>query len=96
MGRLLLIIFAVLTVGLIAVGSIHGSSTAPASTPEGAVQSMFDNAKAHDWQGAYSYVAPSSNVDQGGFVRDLSGRNGSLRTYSQLRSRKMKRPSAPN
>src|SRR6478736_2130574 len=86
MGRLLTIIFAVLTVGLIAVGTVHGSRNAQASTPDGAVQSLFGDAKAHDWQGAYSYVAPSSNVDQGGFVRDLAGRNGSLRTYSQLDS----------
>ncbi|HZU31026.1 MAG TPA: hypothetical protein VFB79_07930 [Candidatus Angelobacter sp.] len=86
MGRILTIIFAVLTVGLIAVGSIHGSSTAPASTPEGAVQSMFANAKSHDWNGAYSYVDPSSNVSEDGFIRDLTGRNGSLRTYSQLDS----------
>ena len=86
MGRILTIIFAVLTVGLIAVGTIHGSSTAPASTPEGAVQSMFANAKGHNWNGAYSYVSPSSNVDQAAFTRDLAGRNGSLRTYSQLDS----------
>ena len=86
MGRLLTLIFVVLTVGLIVVGSVHGSSSAPASTPEGAVQSMFANAKSHDWKGAYSYVAPSSNVNQEGFVRDLAGRNGSLRTYSQLDS----------
>jgi hypothetical protein len=86
MGRILTIIFAVVTVGLIAVGSIHGSSTAPASTPEGAVQSMFDNAKGHNWNGAYSYVAASSNVAQDAFIRDLAGRNGSLRTYSQLDS----------
>jgi hypothetical protein len=86
MGRILTIIFAVVTVGLIVVGSIHGSSTAPASTPEGAVQSMFDNAKGHNWNGAYSYVAASSNVAQDAFIRDLAGRNGSLRTYSQLDS----------
>ena len=42
--------------------------------------------KEHDWHGAYAFVAPSSNVDEGGFVRDLAGRNGSLRTYSQLDS----------
>lgn len=86
MGRTLTIIFAVLTVALIAVGTIHGSSTAPASTPEGAVQSMFNNAKGHNWAGAYSYVAPSSNVSQDNFIHDLAGRNGSLRTYSQLDS----------
>ena len=86
MGRILTIIFAALTVGLIAVGTIHGSSTAPASTPEGAVQFMFDNAKGHNWAGAYSYVAPSSNVSQENFIRDLAGRSGSLKTYSQLDS----------
>jgi len=86
MGRTLALIFAVITVGLIAVSTVHGSKTAQASTPEGAVQSMFGSAQAHDWSGAYSYVALSSNVDQGGFIRDLTGRNGSLRTYSQLDS----------
>lgn len=86
MGRLLTIIFAGLTILLIAVGTVHGSKIARAATPEGAVQLMFDNAKAHDWEGAYAYVAASSNVDQDGFVRDLKGRNGSLRTYSQLDS----------
>lgn len=86
MGRILAVIFAVLTAGLIAVGTVHGSRNAKASTPEGAVQSMFGSAKAHDWNGAFSYVASSSNVDQAGFVRDLTGRNGSLRTYSQLDS----------
>ncbi|HKD78631.1 MAG TPA: hypothetical protein VKH81_03005 [Candidatus Angelobacter sp.] len=86
MGRFLTLIFAILTLGLIAAGTVHKSSTAPASTPEGAVESMFDNAKSHDWHGAYSYVAASSNVDQDGFIRDLTGRNGSLRTYSQLDS----------
>jgi hypothetical protein len=86
MGRILTLVFAILTIALLAAGTVHRSATAPASTPEGAVQSMFDNAKAHDWNGAYSYVAASSNVDQGGFVRDLTGRNGSLRTYSQLDS----------
>jgi hypothetical protein len=86
MGRFLTLIFAVLTLGLIAAGTVHKSSTAPASTPEGAVQSMFANAQSHNWKGAYSYVAASSNVDQDGFIRDLTGRNGSLRTYSQLDS----------
>jgi len=78
------LLFAILTVALIAAGTIHGSSTAPASTPEGAVQSMFANAKAHNFKGAYSYVAPSSNVDFRTFQQDLQGRDGSLRTYSQL------------
>jgi hypothetical protein len=78
--------FAILTVALIAAGSVHHSTTAPASTPEGAVQSMFSNAQSHNWKGAYSYVAAASNVDATSFQRDLQGRNGSLRTYSQLES----------
>jgi hypothetical protein len=86
MGRTLTIIFAILTIALIGAGTVHKNSSSPASTPEGAVQSMFANVKTHDWKGAYSYVAGSSNVGQEGFVRDLTGRNGSLRTYSQLDS----------
>jgi hypothetical protein len=84
MTRVLPLVFALLIVGLIAVGAIHKSSTAPASSPEGAVQSMFEDVKAHNWKAAYSYVAPASNVDLSNFQRDLAGRNSSLRTYSQL------------
>jgi hypothetical protein len=86
MGRTLTIIFAILTLALIAAGSVHKNSSAPASTPEGAVQSLFAAAKTHDWKAAYSYVAASSNVDQNDFIHDLTGSNGSLRTYSQLDS----------
>jgi hypothetical protein len=84
MKFLLPLLFALVTVGLVAVGAVHKSSSAPASSPEGAVQSMFDAVKAHNWKAAYSYVAPSSNVDLANFQRDLAGRNSSLRTYSQL------------
>ncbi len=84
MKRLLPLVFAALTIALIVVGTVHGSKTAPASTPEGAVQSMFGNAKAHDWKAAYSYIAAGSDVDMNSLQRDLQGRNGSLRTYSQL------------
>jgi hypothetical protein len=84
MSRVLPILFALLTVGLIAVGAVHKSSTAPASSPEGAVQSMFEAVKTRNWKAAYSYVASSSNTDPAGFQRDLTGRNSSLRTYSQL------------
>ena len=86
MNRLWPIVFAVLTVVLVAAGSIHRSSTAPASTPEGAVHSMFDNVRAHNFKAAYTYVLPASNVDFEVFQRDLRGRDGSLRTYSQLES----------
>jgi hypothetical protein len=80
------ILFAVLTVALVAAGTVHQSTTAPASTPEGAVQSMLANVKAHNMKAAFSYVSPSSNADQQAFQRDLLGKNGSLKTYSQLES----------
>jgi len=86
MNRLWPIVFAILTVVLVAAGSVHKSSTSPASTPEGAVQSMFDNVRAHNFKAAYTYVLPASNVDFENFQRDLRGRDGSLRTYSQLES----------
>ncbi|HET7873105.1 MAG TPA: hypothetical protein VFL42_11380 [Terriglobales bacterium] len=86
MSRIGALIFALLTVALIAAATIHRSSTAPASTPEGAVQAMLGNVQKHNWKGAYSYVAGSSNADQQNFTRDLTGRDGSLRTYSQLES----------
>ena len=84
MKRILPLIFALLTLGLIAVGNVHKSATAAATTSDGAVQSMLENVKAHNWKGAYSFVSPSSNVDLPTFQRDLQGRNSSLRTYSQL------------
>lgn len=86
MSRILPLVFALAIVGLIAVGAVHKSSTAPASSPEGAVQAMFDDVKSRNWKAAYSYVATSSNVDPANFEHDLAGRNGSLRTYSQLES----------
>jgi hypothetical protein len=84
MNRILPILFAILTIALVAAGTMHQSSTALASTPDGAVHSMFANVKAHNWPGAYSYIDPASNVDLQNFQRDLEGRNGSLRSYSQL------------
>src|ERR1051326_2425088 len=84
MSRLIAILFALLTIVLVAAGTVHQSATAPAATPENAVQSMLHNAKAHNWTAAYSYVAPQSNVELQDFQRDLQGHNGSLRTYSGL------------
>jgi hypothetical protein len=84
MSRIFSLIFALLTVALVALGSVHRGSSASASTPEGAVQAMLANVQGHDWKGAYSFIAPSSNVDLQTFTRDLNGHDGSLRTYSSL------------
>jgi hypothetical protein len=84
MNRILPIIFALLTVALIAAGSVHQSSNMAASTPDGAVHAMLANVKTRNWQRAYSYVDPASNTDLRTFQRDLEGSDGSLRSYSQL------------
>lgn len=82
MYRIWAILFAVLTLALIAMGTVHQSSTV--TSPDGAVQAMMADVKAHNFNGAYSYVAPSSNLDFETFQRDLQGTNGSLLTNSQL------------
>ncbi len=84
MKRTLPIILIVLTIALVAAGTIRPNELSPARSPEGAVQSLFAHVKAHDYKGAYSYVARDSNTDEAAFARDLSGRDGSLRTYSSL------------
>lgn len=84
MKRVLPIILVVLTVALVAMGTMKPSELSPATSPEGAVQSLFAHVKAHDYHGAFSYVAKTSDIDQQAFARDLSGRDGSLRTYSSL------------
>lgn len=84
MSRIWPILFTILTVALIAMGTVHQSPVPAASTPDGAVQAMFANVKSRNFAAAYSYVSPSSNLDFTTFQRDLLGSNSSLRTYSQL------------
>jgi hypothetical protein len=82
--RILPIALVVLAGALVAAGTIHTSSLAPATTPAGAVQSLLDHVKAKDMRGAYSYVAKQSGTDFDSFARNLRGSSGSLRTYSSL------------
>lgn len=84
MSRILPVVFVVLLIALIAVGTVRTERLLPATSPQGAVHSLFERVKARNFDAAYSYVAPASNVDQGAFFRDLNGRDGSLRTYSSL------------
>ena len=84
MRRTLPIILIVLTVVLIAAATIRTTGGASSNSPEGAVQTMFRDVKAHDYAGAYSLVAKSSIADEKDFASDLAGRDGSLRTYSAL------------
>ena len=66
------------------MATVHPSELKPATSPEGAVQSLLNRAKGRDFAGAYNYVSKSSNTDQQSFAKDLNGRDGSLRTYSSL------------
>src|SRR5690242_4556014 len=79
-----------LAIVLIAISTVHSSNLAPATSPDRAVQNLFNAVKNHDWDHAYAQVAPSSNVDENSFIRDLAGRDGSLRTYSALQDVKTK------
>jgi len=85
MSRLFALIMIGLTVLLLLAGYMSaGGVTTNAATPEAAVHSLFDRVRSHDLRGAYRYVAAASNVDERAFARDMGGRDGSLRTYSQL------------
>ncbi|MGB8885446.1 MAG: hypothetical protein WCC87_01920 [Candidatus Korobacteraceae bacterium] len=84
MKRVLPIAILVLTAVLIAMATIKPNELSPAKSPEGAVQSLFAHVRSRDYKGAYAYVAKSSDTDEQSFARDLSGRDGSLRTYSSL------------
>jgi len=84
MKRILPIALIVLAVVLVAIATVQPNQLSPATSPESAVDSLFAAVKAHNYKGAFSYVAQSGDIDEGAFARDLSGRDGSLRTYSSL------------
>jgi hypothetical protein len=86
MNRFLPIAIAVITVALIAAATVRSSSVVPATTPEGAVQSLFAHAKNRNWDGALAYVANRSGIDPQLFRKDLGGSDGSLKTYSSLQN----------
>ncbi len=86
MKRVLPVILVVLAAVLIGMATVHSSSLKPATTPEGAVQSLLNHAKGRDFTGAFNYVAKASNTDQQSFAKSLSGRDGSLRTYSSMQT----------
>jgi len=84
MKRILPILLVLLAAALVAAGTIHTTTLAPATTPVGAVESLLGHVKMRDMRGAYSYVARQSDVDYDSFARNQRGSNGSLRTYSTL------------
>jgi hypothetical protein len=86
MKRILPIILVVLTIALVSMATIHSNKLKPATTPEGAVQSMLSRAQGHDYNGAFRYVSQKSSTDEQDFAKDFTGRDGSLRTFSSLQS----------
>jgi hypothetical protein len=84
MKHIIAILLIMLVVALIAVATIGSGRLIRATTPQGAVEQLFTHVRNRDYKGAYSYVAPASNVDLTAFTRDLTGKDGSLRTYSAL------------
>jgi hypothetical protein len=86
MYRIIPVILVALTIGLIALGTVQTSEGSASKTPDGAVRALFEHAKTRDFRGAYQLVSASSNTDENAFVRDIGGRDGSLRTYSTEQS----------
>lgn len=86
MKRVLPIILIVLTVVLVSMATIHSNQLKPATTPEGAVQSLLQRAQGHDFNSAFNYVSQKSSTNEQDFAKDFTGRDGSLRTYSSLQS----------
>ena len=86
MSRVLAIIMAVITGVLIAAGVAPTREKEKTTSPEGAVRAFYDRVKADDYRGAYALIAPSSNVDFASVRHDIAGRDGSLKTLSQLQN----------
>ena len=84
MSRILLIIMIVVTAALIVAGTAPTKEKERTDSPEGTVQAFYDRVKSDDYRGAYSLIAPSSNVDLDTMYHDIAGRNGSLKTLSRL------------
>jgi hypothetical protein len=84
MNKILPALLIVLACALVAAATMHSSVLTPATTPEGAVQSLLNQIKTHDAAGAYRYVAKTSNTDEQEFAHDVFGDDGNLRTYSAL------------
>jgi hypothetical protein len=75
----------VVTILLVAAGQLNAGRARP-TTPEGAVQAMFSQVKARDWNDAMDYVSKSSGVTATDLKRDLGGTNASLKTYASIQN----------
>jgi hypothetical protein len=91
MSRIVAFLLIAITLFLVALGWVMSGGLTrheilSASTPTEAVQAVLADVQSHDWDRAYARLANANDIEQPAFVRDLSGSNGSLRTYSSLDS----------
>lgn len=85
MSRILVIIMVVVTIALLAIGTVSANqSDADVKTPDGAVRTLFSDVQAKNWKAAYELISNKNQVDLQTFIRDLGGSNGDLRTFSTL------------
>ena len=94
LGGILIVITVVLVVAGVAmggklnvVGMNAGSSlakTGTANSPKEAVLNLWDNVQRRNFDGAYSYVQNTQDVDKGTFYRDLTGIDGNLKTFANV------------
>jgi hypothetical protein len=88
---LLVIGITVLTVLLLAAGWLYSGGMTlraerAAGTPEEAVRALMADIQARNWDHAYARLDHGNNIQQQDFIREVSGTDGSLRTYSSLQS----------
>jgi hypothetical protein len=91
MKWMLAVVIGAGTVFLVAIawfqsGGLQQHAMHSASTPDEAVHALMSEIQAHNFQDAYASLDPASNTDYAAFVRDVSGGDGSLRTYSSLQT----------
>jgi hypothetical protein len=82
---------AIATAALVAIawvqsGGLKQHAMFSASTPEETVQALISEIQSHNYDRAYASLDRSSDIDLESFIRDISGSDGSLRTYSSLQS----------
>jgi hypothetical protein len=105
MNRIVSIAFIVVTILLVAVGTLYPAksdvsvmyisgegtgATQSDKTPEQAVLSIYDNVRQRQYHEAYQFVGNTNKVDEKDFTDDVRGTYGSLRTLSNLESTDVK------
>jgi len=85
MGRILMIVTIVVTVLLLAAGTLgaHGSS-ANLSTPDGVVKALFEDVGSKNWKAAYQLLSNKNAIDLPTFIRQAGGSDGDLRMVSSI------------